>query len=1543
MPDQPLADSSPAALNNRPPSTYELLTQLTSGPTSREVAAVTLRAALTALYPSLDIDPDLAMVVTPNWRIVDDRVVPAPAYATSLTSVLARQTLTPEPVIYLDGEHFLTLQPDAQPPVHLPVKIDAIARMLNELSELMLVAFQEQYLKYWNASNGMAGPRWRVFAQSLRKVWNVTAREGWDEHDCAMARSLFHFPERAERSAQDRYNTHAYLIDIDALQGGQTAHVALMDMAVLIGEHEQGKRILVYSLVYGYEKFDSLEQLGEQLPGRLKILLDEANLQWRLYEPPGNFFDSLAGALIALQLEAIGAIDRDERNLIGADPVAIPPIAVASVLPVVEDLSNHTLSNIRDIHERLPDWLTQASDLDISTYSRYVIDLAELHTLQHGLRFNDGIAPIREYARDQLQRQIRTHAQGASINVEKIEVRIETPVVWGSTFIVPTAPDITRHNVIDLALENLTGLPTGQPSVFYNGGAAPSWLSYSYLKGLIENLDIGQHYPALIKRTLLDDAVQSKARQVLYTAHLRVQLPLLALQLKIRQQSGVDERGARYIAAALQDEGPERRVDGQEIVIRPLAFLPTLRPGNQHDVVANMFVIGPKDAAAGPCLLYRPLLEPTLLQYPSRQNLLYAIKHSRPLRESVLAWLPEAARFNYAQYVFPDKWPSPWTVIRGLVEPQVMVYMSGPITLSDQIIGSAPLAALFKANAEAMVELASRQSVSNTQKRWATLRQAGWQLFNATLPFLGRTVGIAAWIWQIMDDLQDIAEQDSPEAGWTAQVDLLLNLGMALVLHTALRHARVEKASEKPGLETQSPAVEPAEKNLPPPSKTSLARLANVPGSELPGRHQGLLNMRGAIPADRPSLEATLDSFTLEKPAGLEPQVTEPGIYLHLYPRAQKWYAVVGARWFEVSVDEGDSVVIIDPNDASRIGPVLLNNRAGQWFVDTRLRLRGGGFRNRRKAVQTRNASRIDDLRRQLNTFDADERGKQSEIASAHASIGDEAGPSTESRRQTFIDKVDARVADYDVPIRQLRSLGIIDTVPNYQSSMIDYLHKQLLLTRSAINQRLPLFREALENTIQILESVAAIDAPAQAQAAQTMSDMTAEMIRRMEYVETRFRELGTLGIEGNKVIQTTQHAMPRLELRDLKAFRISLARYLCIHEGSGEAFETARALIDAIVESAELPIQSCTQALADTAIRSLDDRVEVLNSLVDQFAIVDQRLLDLHAEYPEQVQREPLEALRQQIDEFNQQVVRELALLLRQSRALEPKPGSSKTPSPPKRKIIKTRFNGVVVGEPRATEAGLVDVRAPLTGKVIATFHEKEPGVWVERDSQPSRPQPSQAVDLDASLNEGDHLLRDEPTATLRTLGHSKKAGRIPVEIEEMFHQYAARMERAVSRIEEALTQRNLTESDRPSAATTNKQLNDTAQRLYELGTTTRISMTKQQPPTAARVEWLFDQGLVSIAKVVTRRRLKGPGKDFLDEYEIRDHQTHNVLWYAHFHYTSAQAAAEDYLAGHLKTREQQKQGGSLQRTDLNDRDQIAIYRSQIGSKLAKSLFFAN
>ncbi|MCT6985998.1 dermonecrotic toxin domain-containing protein, partial [Salmonella enterica] len=78
-------------------------------------------------------------------------------------------------------------------------------------------------------------------------------------------------------------------------------------------------------------------------------------------------------------------------------------------------------------------------------------------------------------------------------------------------------------------------------------------------------------------------------------------------------------------------------VDGQAIVLRPLAFLPKNRSADTQDVVSNMFVIGPQDANAGPCLLYRPMAELPLLQYPSPADLLYAIRQSRHLRDSVLA------------------------------------------------------------------------------------------------------------------------------------------------------------------------------------------------------------------------------------------------------------------------------------------------------------------------------------------------------------------------------------------------------------------------------------------------------------------------------------------------------------------------------------------------------------------------------------------------------------------------------------------------------------------------------------------------------------------------------------------------------------------------------------------------------------------------------------------------------------------------------------------------------------------------------------------
>ncbi|WP_340146339.1 hypothetical protein [Pseudomonas poae] len=100
--------------------------------------------------------------------------------------------------------------------------------------------------------------------------------------------------------------------------------------------------------------------------------------------------------------------------------------------------------------------------------------------------------------------------------------------------------------------------------------------------------------------------------------------------------------------------------------------------------------------------------------------------------------------------------------------------MSGPVELDTQLLDSDVFTALYTANARALVTLADRQSVSNAQARWESFKHAGWVLLNAALPFMGRTAGAAAWVWQLLDDVQqgiDAEESGDTSKGVGAAVD----------------------------------------------------------------------------------------------------------------------------------------------------------------------------------------------------------------------------------------------------------------------------------------------------------------------------------------------------------------------------------------------------------------------------------------------------------------------------------------------------------------------------------------------------------------------------------------------------------------------------------------------------------------------------------------------------------------------------------------------------------------------------------------------------
>ncbi|RON21817.1 hypothetical protein BK660_09560 [Pseudomonas brassicacearum] len=1512
------------------PSAEEVLTQLVTGPSIREVAATALSPALNALYPQLKIDPTLATVVTPTWIDTGTEIVPGPEVFESLTDVLVRLGLSESTVTLLDGEHFLTLQPGAEPFAQLPVKIDAIGCLLNALAPQLFIAYQQQQLDYWNQETSPSTPRWHSLAQSLQDIWSPDPASDWDADEKAMAQAVFTHPDRATRT-QDKYLTKACLIDTDLLENTVIKHLRVLEIAVFVGTLGERTLVLTHSIVEGFKRYDSVAALGEAVFKPSGTSSVEQTLQWRLYEPEGNFFHHQACALIALEVEAIGAFSSVQRT---SATLLSPPIsAAAKGFTEFEALPSSRFNKVQGL---LTGWLKNASSADLTRYSRHLMDLAQLREQDAGKTFDEGLSSLPAFALKTLQEQmIKDHPAAADLDLQDIEISITSVVVLGAV-VIPGKTQTTTLSLIELALQNLIAVPLGNKTVnCKNGDAVPVWMTPAYLENLVTQVDIGGVYPALIKRKLLDDPQEAQRRQALYTRHLRTQLPLQALQHKMRGEAGIDERGYQYVNAVLQENTADRRVNGQEIVIRPLAFITGDRAGSKGDEVANMFVIGPRLTDRGPCLLYRPLLTPSLMQYPSEANLLYAIKHEKPLRQSILAWLSDDVRFNYSQYVFCGELPSVWTLTQLLVDPTSALGKMGAVTLSATVLDDATLAALFKANANAMITLADHQSVSNAQARWATLKQGSWMLFNVALPFLGRTAGVAAWIWQIMDDLQNITdaeENDDSSLAWSALTDLLLTLGMVLAHRAATRNKPVSRLPEK----VEPPPVTPSSK---PAHTLTITRLPDL--DQLPIPHETSLHAIATLPPS--SLGVLLDELAIAEPKGMAAASSEPGLRQHLSSLEGKWYAKVGQRWFEVTLNDNDDVQIIDSRRSpTRTGPLLVKNARGEWFIDTRLRLKAGGKEKQR--LEQQNRQRQAELKQQMIAFESQNKSRETELKEAEKSA--QAVTATGTHRRLYLEMLDAQMSFLSTNMEQMKAFNAREAIPNYRKAMISRLDFQLSLLQKWFVHQQPVFGNQMRLSLDFLDNPPTENTQAVRQTHQLTGELTAGYINKIESAHACFEQLNLLGKEAIEVIRDVKANMPSFDLQDLKLFQITLGQELCL-DNSVEPASEARQALESVVENAGLAIQASLDLAADEEVLHLPERIDGLSDLVEQLTITDQRIVDLPTEFPGQFLQTPLDVMRQRIDVFQQRTVKQLASLLRERKALEPQPGPSRLPSAPAKRIIKTRYKGTVVGRPRADSAmqgsELIDVTSALTGKVISTFHEKTPGVWVERvPPKPAPPAVSQP-DLSASTAQGQALLAGLDAFIRRTQAHSKGTRRIPVEIEEMFHQQAHRLQDAASAIDDALTANNSTEGGPGSAVTLAKQLNDGATRLYNQGRLTRISMTKLQPPTAERVRWLQSEGQVDIVKTPGRRLLKSRKRDFLEEYEVRDHSNQSVLWYAHFHYSEPASPAHTFTAAHLKTVQQRLLGGATESRSANDDLQaISIYRSEISPQLATSLFFA-
>jgi hypothetical protein len=1510
-----------------PPSNATLLldrsnlASLTSqGPTLNDVSSQVLREALKQLYPQLDIDPDQTLIVTPGWRMEDGTLSADSPYVETLTQALVHLSWNAGVANFIEGEHFLTHDPLTRSPVHLAVSVEDIAQLLNDRASLLSVEFQQRALAFWNETvNGQ--PRWHGLCETLKNAFNIQQVKGWNADQCTVARAVYNYPDKTERALKNTEipGIKACLIDVDDNKTTDTAHLMLGGAIALKANYKQREQIMLFTIGGGYEAFDSLEQLGASLPARIDMDLSGRTLQWRLVEPDGNIFDHMAWALIASQMDAINAFIPSVST---AGTRTTPGLRTA-VTPAGH-FSSTDKNRIEQLEAAIPDWLSNASASHLQDYSH---GLSRLGKLRNTSGLND-IPLISEYAQTTMREAIvkdKASEGAAQLPLDDLQITVTNSFIVGG-LTLPNPHDRHIESLGDFALQNTA--PYMAELHFKNNALVPQWLTVGYLTAMAAQVNIGKSYPQLLKNKLIDDPAQAALQKQRYINQLPDLLRLNALECMLQQEGGVDETGYRYICELMDVAQGKPRQGHSDIVIRPLTFTPRHRLLSDGDTVTNMFIIGPRQKTGAPCLLYRPLLEQPLLQFVSQANLVYALHQPGELRDCVLAWLPTPAlSFEYAQYVFPVGLPSPWLATQSGIDTLLTLDLAGPIDLGTEEVTGDILSALYKSNASTMVEQADRQSLSNGERRWALLKDSAWAIFNVASTFLSGPVGTAVWVWQSIGEIQqalDAHEQGDTLVEWKSLGDVLVTLAVLLV-HRAYEqrnrewtgHARKKRAWELP--------PPPAPRPLPKPVPATISMDPLVFSGELSASHSSSLEIGVSVPRrSAPSLGTYLDTLKVSAPdLNSSELIIMNEKTPHLYQLDSTNYAQVGERWFQVRIDEDEEVQLLNPKEPMRPGPLLAHDQHGKWYVDTRLRLRGGGPKSRLAALRQAKETRKHELNTQIETFKGQEKTHQAALDRLQNAMLKATGENLETASGPYTDKLDERINSYGEALEQLREWRSLGGETGYDYTLLRLTTEQEKFLSLWFTVKKNQYARVAQTLVEQAPFNSAEPVSGNLVAIQQATALGDAIVERLELAKAALEGLKVLGRAGLTRIQVLTRLMPKFTRLEFKANEIGMAYELCIQETSDEAMPQARAATASIVVDATDASHEVAEMMKQPSVsKPSEEYINKLSWLADIYADIHQRIQDLPTQYPGMVRQSPLDHLQALITEFQ-------ALTLTQLPEAEesflPKPPQPVVagPSRPKVKVTKTR--------PRDVESEAA--QTPEQVKEEETFQKLVP-----KSAQPARPALNDIDTIAAALN----LNLDVHDFIKRTNRDAERANRIPADVQDLFDLQARKLEESATNVDQAMSNIRSAGKQPPPISGESLGMRGNADRLRKEGISTRTKMLKKRKPRQAYFQWLHENRQIKIVRNEQGRIKTKERKDYFQEYKILDTTDNDQeLWVAHFHYETPESKATQPTAAHLKISE--KYLATLEpelRQQLATLQPIDYVLRQITSASTQSLF---
>ncbi|WP_157832175.1 dermonecrotic toxin domain-containing protein [Pseudomonas sp. S09G 359] len=1438
------------------------------------------------------------------------------------------------------------------------LQLSVIAELIRELPWALPLGLQNSLIDHWQQTGDTGASRWRWLADLLRETLRVSAlrHSGLDLLERESLDQLIQYPDRDSRI--ERFGEHAvYAYCLQATLTHQSLSTRLLSPELMLVRVVAGRTLGLLCKPDGsIECLRSVETFTETWARRLATHYNVEAIACQRYEPDGNVFDAQAMLILNQQLENLAALrlpagqplamlhqvyrQLTDPGLFFIDSLQVSPAALAALSP------------------RIPDWLSHASGADQMRYREYCLALASAKKRSTGRTFLSGISDIRTYAADTLWQQMkRDEVTLGQIAADQSQADCFKPDDLELDFAVaagyPGGAGIIEHRSLtltELALKNLVGKPRGQATLRHrHAKPLPAWLTADYLSALVQQVDIGKAYPALLRTLLLEDSAEARQRETWFADQLSVQLPLQALELALKPPHALSRKGVHLVAALMQPNASQREVDGQPVVIRALALL--RKPEAGADAVNTMFIIEAQDTQVGPHLLYRPLYADALLEFATRQALLEAIATPGELQTSVLTWLSNGARAVYDNGGFLQ----PHYVRFGQGDEFAPLQPPPPASLatdgaSDELhqclLNGRLMQYLFGSTARALVDQAERDSVSNNESRWAVLLEGGGLLFSSLLlPWLRGPAMLTGWLLALMasasQDIPALANPD-PVTRELAAVDTLLNLGM-LLLHLAPTPAITQPAIAGERLEQFLKPAVPRRESWPIRVAPTLSDNTVAVYGQWPGANQAPLDFSFANSRNQltSAQRARLVRFKVPPPASLpEPIASGPDKGLYLIDRST--YALIEGDLFQVGHD-ADARVIVDPTDIRTQGPYLRLDD-GRWVMDLRLRLRGGMPNKQLVAERQRKAARKQALQGQFELYLQQQVTEQRRVDLAENLWLQAQNDPRESaqerirRRQRFDVALQQQTGEYEkiLTTRQEREQLLIPLPPaavaRLMESAINNARKSVVF---AGDDRTELYSANTAFTRQGPSLNLAVSANQREYLGfiHALTEINARQIHWLEFKDRYLQALFDLGEAGTQTYTRLTANRPATEYSALgvKNLQVRSLKFLCLKQ-----FEQGPALaLDNIFDTLQLHVRTHSE-LNDLALPPAE-QLEVLSSLVEHYGEALDGLKGIGIVNADELLPTDFNRLLVLVESLYQDAARQLAAEVKpdpQPRRRQPKRPMVVSGKPAK-KVIKTR-KGMIIGELKPASTTLpidvVEVRSEDTDQLLSSYSRHD-DVWDEIRIEPAPASPRQSRNVQDIKAQANRLLAGLQEHLNRANSYLKVT-RHPQELEEVLQYQANRLASVAGELERAAGER--TDAER----TLLENMRDAALRLNTHGKELRISASLQLPPTHANLEYLLLQDQVQIASLGQRLPMRGEQRDFIQEYAINDKKGF-PLWYAHFHYPSATTPKLAYTAAHLKTRAQRKHSYQSLLSNAHDSQSIVnVHRGLIGRNLAERRF---